>query len=898
MSGFKTSVFCQVLLCLLLTLPLQKVAFSAINDFDKPVLHPAIPLVDEDGVHVLDSNKPYSTHMSCGNRNGGGAGCHDIDKISSAYHFEMGRNEADDQYGNKRGVVPVVSPGYFGGYNCMLENNPLWLSPKANSSAGDFLDYGAAGLVQACGGCHNGGGFAEKDRNGNRYDKTPSAAIQPLDGDYYEWQGGSTPTAWDWKKSGVVEPDCLLCHADFSQLKSASPANNDAAVNCNGMACSLSGVIDEWTDLRANLLLKKGFFRYANSAILGYLDVDPGADEKLLLTMTPGANGNTAPKLTWNPAAFDSKTKKISMPMLRFPANDNCMLCHNTSHKRRGFYGFGPESLVEIGSDGNPIDDYHDDVHKGKTWTEKGETRSIENCNACHSKQYYKKAYLNIDLDADHNFLIGNSDQDVRRDLNFQPGPLSCEHCHGGTAYGSAEKPALPLSKQTTLKAAHVVLWTANGDMNYPEKDYPAKCVQIHLDKVACQACHIPKVKNNGEDIKIRYRMHEVEDGKLKSMPYQTTPRYYWWDKNNKRIVSRSERLQVSGGDSAPKSYDEAKRIKADLDALLTQQGLQNVDSQLVWTESNDYLLSHNTKPGKLTMPCDDCHTRDDNNRRVNSARRSDGVYGFKNSRVVASMADKTAYPRLVEEGLVKLDLTYFELDANGKIIENVKDTLVDTEIESFTSALRTTSQTIAAAEFRQAGSEEAASALADDPQAIQAAAQLSDQYLYLFNNRIAGERVKDVAVLIGYDSVTKNLVPNYRLEVSARYWTAMVQRVGNNKVKPVKTITIKQGKLAGQASSSLFDFVLQDQQKQRVRSLAGHKMLVKLPYTGAATTPAEVGLLAAAIDSDGLLTKKNPLSPAAAEIVSVVQGSHVTVLLSELPEHVLLYDLKLKKKK
>jgi hypothetical protein len=895
MSGFKASMFCQVLLFLVLTLPFQTEVLSAINDFDKSVLHPAIPLLDEDGLHVLDSHKPYSTRQSCGSA---GGGCHDIDKISNAYHFEMGRNEFDDQYGNKRGVVPVVSPGYFGGYNCMLANDPLWLSKKSNSSVGEFLDYGAPGLVQACGGCHNGGGFAEKDRNGNRYDKTASTKISPLDGDYYEWQGATTPTAWDWKKSGVVEPDCLLCHADFSQLKTPSPAANNAEVKCQGMDCSLAGV-DQWTNLRANLLLKKGYFRYANSAIFNFLDIDPGSEEKLLLSTIANLDGNTTPALQWNPAAFDSN-RKMQMRMLRFPANDNCMLCHNTSHKRRGFYGFGPESLVEIGSDGNPTDDYHDDVHKGKSWTEKGETRSIENCNACHSKQYYKKSYLNVDLDADHNFLMGNSDQDVRRDLNFQPGPLSCEHCHGGEAYGSAEKPALPLSKKTTLKAAHLFLWTANGDMNYSNSDasYPAKCVQIHLDKVACQACHIPKVKNNGEDIKILYRKHEVEDGKLKSMPYQATPRYYWWDKTNKRMVSRKERLQVSNNDAAPQSYDEVKQIKADLDALLTQQGFQNVDTQLVWTESNDYLLSHNTKPGKLTMPCDDCHSRDQSNRRVNSARKSDGIYGVQNMRVVASMADKTAYPRLIEEGLVKLDLTYFEVDGNGKIVENVKSILDDSEIEPFTSALRTTSQTVMEGEFRQVGREEAASVLADDLVAIQAVSQLSDQDLYLFNSRITGEKIKDVAVLLGYDTISKNIVPNYRLEVSARYWTSMIQRVGNKKTKPIKNITIKQGKLAGQTSSLLFDFVLQDQQKQRAHSLADHKMLVKLPYAGAATSPAEVALLAVTTDSDGLVTKKNPLSLAAAEIVSVVQGSHVTVLVNELPEHALLYDLKLKKKK
>jgi hypothetical protein len=110
---------CSYLLFLGFALVFSFNALAAINDFDKPVLHPAIPLLDENGLHVLDSGKPYSTRMSCGNGEGGG--CHDIDAISRAYHFEMGREESDDLFGTYRGIPQIVSPGYFGGYNCMLK---------------------------------------------------------------------------------------------------------------------------------------------------------------------------------------------------------------------------------------------------------------------------------------------------------------------------------------------------------------------------------------------------------------------------------------------------------------------------------------------------------------------------------------------------------------------------------------------------------------------------------------------------------------------------------------------------------------------------------------------------------------------------------------------------------
>ena len=130
---------------------------AAPNAMDLPVLHPAIPLLDEAGNHVLDSGKPYSPRMSCGN-----AGCHDYESITHAYHFEMGRDEASDDFGAKRGLPQLVSPGYFGGYACMGGSNPEVLAKKVNASADDFADKGGAGLVARCISCHSGGGWMEK----------------------------------------------------------------------------------------------------------------------------------------------------------------------------------------------------------------------------------------------------------------------------------------------------------------------------------------------------------------------------------------------------------------------------------------------------------------------------------------------------------------------------------------------------------------------------------------------------------------------------------------------------------------------------------------------------------------------------------------------------------------
>lgn len=194
-------------------------SYAVMNAFDNPVNHPPIPLLDEQGKHVLESNNPYSPKQSCA-----GSGCHDYEAITHAYHFEMGRDEADDNYGAKRGLPHLVSPGYYGGYTCMGGDTQNVLAKKVNADAENFADLGSAGWVKDCMSCHTGGGWAEKDREGIRYDEKDIADIKPLDGDYYTREvdhmtGESTVSMWDWKKSGVGEADCMFCHVDFNTLK-------------------------------------------------------------------------------------------------------------------------------------------------------------------------------------------------------------------------------------------------------------------------------------------------------------------------------------------------------------------------------------------------------------------------------------------------------------------------------------------------------------------------------------------------------------------------------------------------------------------------------------------------------------------------------------------------------
>ena len=865
-------------------------AVAGVNVFDLPVLHPAIPLLDEAGEHVMNSNKPYSSRMSCGNGEGGG--CHDIDKISKAYHFEMGRDESDDDYGKKIAEAndstlfkaptnhSLVSPGYFGGFNCGYNpgqvNNPQWLAKKRNSSEHEFLDYGAPGLIKNCAQCHNGGGFAEKDRNGLRYDLTPEADIKNYDGDYYDWLKGDGSNAsgtvlskWDWQKSGVIEPDCMICHTDFTKMTKP---------------------ISAWDTVRTQSFINNGFFRFANSAIFAYLNVAPDSPAgKTLLSIPGDQDSNGLPVLKWDASAFDSNGK-IQIPMLRFPGSENCMVCHKTSHDRRGFYGFGPESLTKQDANGVLHEEFANDIHKGKLWPTKGpNSRYIENCNSCHSKQYYKETFRNIDLDADHNFLMGNSEEDVRKDLNYKPSALSCEYCHNGSYenFKGAENPALPSGFNNILDA-HRELWIQRGDM----KGYPTnsldRTVKVHLNEISCQTCHIIRLKAAGADLNIRYRNRKAEDNNAKEMPYKPSTRQYWKDKTNNRVVSRKDYLTANKGvEALPQTYSDFIALKTALDNLLKTKGYANANVQLILTESNEYLISHNSRSAIAAMPCDDCHARNDDDK-VLAPIKPEGVIGVKNVSVVSQLTDNKAYAKLVKEGVVKLEMPYFELASTGAVVENIDNVLHETTLNQFTSVLMLNNQDIVTGEFREMGKGDALAAInlstQSDGPGFSAISEKMATKVFVFNSVITGKLTSRLAVML--DDTSNTLVPNYRLEATARDWTKFSLKPPGRNFKK-QPLAVAQGRV----SSPLFSFNLQDQLRNKTETLVGNKFIVKLPYSGFATKTRRIDLFATRTVNGIQIA---PLTSMRANILRVKPGSqgYVLAVLDRLPEKLVVVDL------
>lgn len=848
-------------------------SYAVINAFDKPVDHPPIPLLDEQGNHVLESNNPYSPKKSCA-----GSGCHDYEALTHAYHFQQGRDEASDDYGAKRGLPHLVSPGYYGGYNCMGGDTPTVLAKKANPNPLDFADYGSATQVQNCMSCHSGGGWAEYDREGIRYDEKKIEDIALNDGDYYEREvdsitGEQTLVLWDWKKSGVGEADCMICHVDLSTLKLPEDSGLET-LNTSARAARQA-------------FTRAGFFRQAAT---GLMELTVNKDGKNLVTvarsmqggehaahgggaatMKPTLDDNGMPIFNWHADAFD-ENGRTTIPMLRFPANENCMDCHRTSNSRRGFYGFGEaasatlEAAGEDAADGTLVDDYQDDVHKGKTYTDdNGQTRDIENCNACHSKQYFKSPLANVDLDANHDFPKGNSDNDVRNDLDYAPNAKSCETCHINS------KNAVIPSGHDTLLEAHLELWKASGDMTGYSKDSLTQITQTHFDVVSCQACHINNKKSRGTPIQLMYRYRIAENGQSTMVPYNPRVRSYWKDKNNARILSKYELLSVyAKGEDAdgnlfgaiidpvtgeelgkvtategrhglsygqPETYEAYMALKGAYDKLMVKKGHNNPDMVEVLTESNEYIISHNTRPSPDSVQCEECHERKQSGA-FSSLVSPNGILGTANTKTIRTIPDA----RLVNEGNYILDLEYMHLQDNGDITENVSDILFETKIDPYMSRLKNSSASEVIGQFKKIDMASLMAAAGPDLAALMSP-DLPSANAFFFQVNKGNFTLRDMAAVIDGNTVNNILFPTYR--------GALGMVVGAEGAAQ----GILDARSYGQLRSDVFFFDVRDSSKKQVTSYNGATMFIKAAYQGSKTDVASINVVMANWDLTSVKT-------------------------------------------
>lgn len=868
-----------------------RAADAPANQIDKVTLHPAVPLVDEEGNHVLQSGKPYSPRNSCGL---GSGGCHDYEGISHGSHFERGRDEAEDAFGARRGRwSQLSSPGYLGGFNCM---GPAFLAKKSPSAADGWVgDWGVAGMVKECASCHTGGGWSEKDRDGIRFDLKVESKIANLDGDYFNrgTDSNNEPAAdpdaiarWDWRKSGVLENDCLMCHADYTRLK-IFPGSNVGSISttdwyANDLKETPPAPFGAWWNTRNTGLIGQGLFREGATALLEFIDVKPDSAEGLNLVSFERTVGNDGaanlslgtdgkPILHWRAEAFDG-AGKVAIPMRKFPANDNCWQCHGwwLEQDRRGFFGFGPDAKPTLGANGLLVEDPKDDVHKGKTFIENNEeTRVLDNCSGCHTQGiYYRPEYTNVSLDANHDFPRGNADIDMRRDHDYRPGAKSCEYCHD-----EAEHKANP-SGQASLLETHKVRWTHDGFMTGYPSDSLTKVTQVHLDVVGCQACHINNLKtyDGKTPMEVFYRYRRSPDGKLKVVPYNATYqfRYFWRDKSSGRVLAMHEleqafehtkdatgavtklsvkdadgkEYELIGGDYGPvgayafyswgpKFKPEEvnpgiRALKAAYDKLLAAKGYPAPNVQMIWMESNAYLVSHNTRPSVASVQCIECHDKKQNGS-YSSALTEKGLFGSKNIKVMTDQVDQ----RLVDDKVMVLDRPYFKISSDKKLTVSIADVLYATKIDPSMTALEADTAVLGGGQWAVGGVDQALGFMGvkDEGDKTVLGEALGGGDIYSFNLPTGSTALKALALAAPASTSNNAAFKQDRIEIEVDPMTTL------------KRETLAASGL-GIAQSDLFSIRLTDQNRGAVSDFNGQTALVKLPYRGAVCAPSAVSVV------------------------------------------------------
>ncbi|HOV32331.1 MAG TPA: formate dehydrogenase subunit gamma [Candidatus Hydrogenedens sp.] len=321
------------------TLPLSCPPFH-LRDKDGNIIDPT---KNPDGTPV-DPNLPpeqqgipqaVSTKQTCGM-------CHPYEQITHGYHFQMGRDELYTESSPDSGIPKDKGPGLFG----------KWLSLYQRELVGkhfespDQVDMTPFDWIENCGVCHPGGGPAEYDRSGKRYDivkKTNPTVGTFGDGDYFE-----SP----WEKSGVLEADCFICHLEDYEYSARAQQ------------------------------IKKWNFEYASTAAAGFGFVWGST-----------ADGQQ-PKVYYNKSLFRADGT-VSLHIRR-PTDRQCMFCHDMSSvQKRGISwhsSYMQDVHVEQGL--KCIDCHHGDIrHNFAKGNSSNQTvrddldNTTLSCEQCHNQQ-------------------------------------------------------------------------------------------------------------------------------------------------------------------------------------------------------------------------------------------------------------------------------------------------------------------------------------------------------------------------------------------------------------------------------------------------------------------------------------------------------------------------------
>jgi len=189
------------------------------------------------------------------------------------------------------------------GLATMLSGSPSFNTDRALTPLLTMVDYSAWDLSQACGSCHVGGGFVEKDRTGRRFSTMnpymdgitpytmtiferynpltglPEHTVEPAPWSYPIWNGATAVTAaGGWGQAGSVtlpdgssmpivngqvmmpnvkEMDCLMCHFQgYNNMMSSVMAYSGAHAATASFGAGFMNMFTQAYDFASGLLTK------------------------------------------------------------------------------------------------------------------------------------------------------------------------------------------------------------------------------------------------------------------------------------------------------------------------------------------------------------------------------------------------------------------------------------------------------------------------------------------------------------------------------------------------------------------------------------------------------------------------------------------------------------------
>ncbi len=563
-------------------------------------LHPPITFLDKDGVNVIESGKPISTIKSCG-------GCHDTTFIDEhSFHSQQGRDHLYPPGKAPSGRPWDISQGLFGQWDPIMYR---YLGLPGDREK----DLGTPDWVKIFGRYHPGGGPATTSRHGQPLTEIPITYGDPETNSFDNPEG--QPEMWNWKKSGVVEMNCFLCHM-------ANP-NNEARIEA----------------------LEKGQFAWADTATL----LGTG-----IVTPKPDGEG-----YEYNKAMFDVEGHLLhDKTFIQSATSDNCGLCHGEVQtdvtQPLTYEDLDENDRVTMRSgqifSGQRISDSALNIKGKSTLDRSWDVHAERNlkCTNCHysinNPAYYEPP------------------RELRPEyLTFEPRRPDIANYLERPSHQLARGPVT--SKQVGVSVAES-MQRCEACHDYKNTHDWLPYVDRHGAKLSCEACHIPKlyapaieqndwtvISSEGKGV-LTYRgvdgdgnpqnpynliegyrpillPRQNADGTTKLAPFNLITSWYWVSGDPPRPVRQADLKKAFLDENGQYKPEILQTFDANGDGELSKEELRidteekeyvvrtqltalGLDSPRIQGEILPYPISHNATWGKYaTQDCKTCHSTD-----------------------------------------------------------------------------------------------------------------------------------------------------------------------------------------------------------------------------------------------------------------------------------------------